>query len=569
MKYRTLEQLITSPEGPVAQNEKFVIFSMMFREGVTQKGHEELKKRYNEMGVPHEYEKLQLDKTLQVILEESLKRKFRKDVPIGVIDGTIPVEEREKIIDGLENGLGGIFCTAETGGESLDFTAANWTYFLDEHYVPDKEQQAIWRQLRKRQKRKVFVNHVRADNSLDIHNRDYVDKKRIIAKMGMDGVPPTAEEWSLLGDTEGKKFGELVKNSIGGVSINVHDAPIENIYDFEIKKRTRSSKKASGFTMTEYATTDAQKIMQLIGQNPLGCWQDPAFVELYMKALPNLSPHVVHTAKICDLITRAKTDEIVFPRKIVSEGSGPSLLYNSYQALKPVLKKNNIALPYIVDRDSSQLMLDNGNNPNQVLGDMAGKNSSFKKGQFDMVDNESISLLKDAMQVHSSLLEAHRILKPRGLVELIVKNMKFQDTFYSGMENLGFELLSEKNQGFSLSRDAFRRLRKSHGEHFAESYSAKLANTYMLLARKIDDPATVNPDNFWFETLGQEEPEESVRDPRESKSIIVVGKNGRSGRSRKTTTHDENGNGQLRKKGGRIARVGLNGVVESIEDGGD
>ncbi len=562
-KYRKLEQLITSLEGPIAKNEKFVVFSTMFREGVTEKGHQGLKESYGEMGLKKEYEKLELNKTLDIILKEALENNFKKKFEIGVIDGTIDVQEREKVVDGLNDGLAGIICTTETGGESMDFTSANWVYFLDEDYVPDTEEQALWRLLRKGQKKKVYVNHLRAKDTLDIENRDYVDKKRIIAKMAMDGVPPTEEEWSLLSDTEGERFGGLVKRTVGGVSINVYNANIEDILDFEIKKKVRGSRKVSSLSLAIYTTTDAQKIMQWIGQDPLDCWKDPEFVELYMKTLPNLSPHVVHTAKICDLITRAKNQEIKFPRSIVSEGSGPSLLYNAYQNLRPLLKHYKFSVPKITDRDTSQLMLDRGSNPNQVLGCMTGRDSIFKKEQFDMVDNESISLLKNAQEVHSHLLEANRILKPKGLIELIVKNMKFMDGFYSGLERLGFELISEKNQGFSLSRDAFRKLRNLHGEHFAESYSAKLSDTYMLLARKIDKPSKTSPEDFWFETLGIDEAEETPRDPRESKSIIVVNskgrKSGKKGRSKKSSGNEEVVNPK------REITVSANGVVESVK----
>lgn len=572
IKYRTLEQCITANDGPVARDEKFVIFSNMFREGVTEKGHQGLRRTYEEMGLSPLYLKLELEKTLEVILTESLEKKFRKQFKIGILDGTISVEDREKVVDDLKDGLCGIICTGDTGGTSLDFTAANWVYFIDEDYVPDTEQQELWRELRKGQKRKVYVNHIRAENTLDISNRDYVDKKRITAKMAMDGIPPTKEEWSLLGDTEGKRFAELIKKSVGGVSINVYEAEVENIFDFEMKKRVRGTKKENAINHTDYTTTDAQKVMQLIGRDPLGCWSNPEFVELYMKALPNLSPHVVHTAKICDLMARAKQGEIQFPRRIVSEGSGPSLLYNSYHSLESVLKSNGFRIPYIVDRDTSQLMLDQGKNPNKVLGNMTGEKSAFKNGQFDMVDNESISLLKNANEVHRHLLEANRILKPQGLLELIVKNMKFMNSFYSGIEDLGFELISEKNQGFSLTRDAFRRLKKIHGEHFAESYSSKLGETYMLLAQKVDKPGTSNPSNFWFETLGDEEPEESIRDPRESRSIIIPGKNGRG--NRKGRVKSKNGkavafeNGLSTRKG-RTARVNRNGIVEDISGGED
>ena len=135
--------------------------------------------------------------------------------------------------------------------------------------------------------------------------------------------------------------------------------------------------------------------------------------------------------------------------------------------------------------------------------------------------NESISLLKDAEQVHSHLLEANRILRPEGLIELVVKNIRFKDNFYSGIEKLGFEVLSEKNEGFSLNVDAFRRLRKLHGEHFAESYGAKLANTYMLLARRVDNPDKVDSKNFWFDQLSQDEPEEKPRSKDELKNVVI------------------------------------------------
>ncbi len=574
-KYRKLEQLITSLEGPVARNEKFVVFSTMFREGVTEKGHQGLRESYERMNLMSEYEKLELNKTLEVILKEALENNFKKKFEIGVIDGTIDVQEREKVVDGLNDGLAGIICTTETGGESLDFTSANWLYFLDEDYVPDTEEQALWRVLRKGQKKKVYVNHLRAKDTLDIENRDYVDKKRIIAKMAMDGVPPTEEEWNLLSDTEGERFGGLVRRTVGGVSINVYNADIEDILDFEVRKKIRGTRKVSSLSPAIYTTTDAQKIMQWIGQDPLDCWKDPEFVELYMKTLPNLSPHVVHTAKICDLVSRVKNRNIEkFPRNILSDGSGPSLLYNAYQNLRPLLKHYGFSLPKITDRDSSQLMLDRGNNPNQVLGCMTGKDSLFKDKQFDMVDNESVSLLRNASEVHNHLLESNRILKPRGLIELIVKNMKFMDSFYSGIEKLGFELISERNQGFSLSRDAFRKLRNLHGEHFAESYSAKLSDTYLLLARKIDNPSKANPEDFWFETLGYEH-EESVRDPRESKSIIVVNSKGRrsgKGRSKKSSVVGETSGNKVVVNPKREITVDSNGIVESVKkinkDGG-
>jgi hypothetical protein len=506
-KYRKLEELITGPQGPIEREEKFVVFSTMFREGVTEKGHAGLERRYNGMGLSKDYGALDLHRTIAEVLVDSIREKYGKEVEIGIIDGTKKVEEREQVVDQLRDGLAGIICTTETGGESLDFTPANWAYFLDEDYVPDTEQQALWRELRKGQRRKVYINHIRAADTLDEDNRDYVDKKRIIAKMAMDGVPPTEEEWGLLGDTEGKKFGDLVRKSVGGKSIDVREAEVVDIDDFEVRKRIRGSGKGRSLSSSIYETTGAQEVARIVGQDPIGCWQDPEFVKLYMKNLPNMSPYPVHTAKICDLIARSNRCEIDFPRSVLSEGSGPSILFQSYRALSQVLEKHGLKMPKITDRDLSQLMLDQGQNTRQVLGCMTGKDSKFRKGQFDLVDSASISLLRNPEEVHSHLLEANRVLKPEGLVELTVKNMRFQDEFYSGMETIGFELLSQRNQGFALEKAASRRIKSALGEHYSESFAAKLGDSYFLLAKKVDNPANADANDFWFETLA---PEESI-----------------------------------------------------------
>ena len=94
-----------------------------------------------------------------------------------------------------------------------------------------------------------------------------------------------------------------------------------------------------------------------------------------------------------------------------------------------------------------------------------------------MVDNESISLLRNPDEVKKCLLEANRVLKPGGLVELVVKNMRFLDKFYPGMEKLGFEPLTRKNEGFRVSREMFKRLKQQHGGHYAEAYSNKLSGS--------------------------------------------------------------------------------------------
>lgn len=545
-KFRALEELLVSDDGPIARGDNFVIFSSMLKEGITRPGNETLRRQYAAMGLEHEYERLNLDRTLTQVLEESMEERFGERIKIGIIDGSVKVDERKRRIAGLGSEYRGLLATIQTGGASLDFTEANWMMMLDRTYDPKDEDQAVWRELRNGQKKKVQIRHYEAVDSRDEDKAILVQRKRTIAKIGMDGHDPTDEEWAVLEDTKGDQLVEITKRRLGGRSINVYEAEIDSIDDFEVKRRiTRQGKKRYGQGVYDFTTTDAQEVMRLIGQDPQGCWLDPEFVDLYMRTIQNLAPHAVHTAKISDLARRAREGDLTFPRKVLSEGSGPSLLYSAYQTLTPVLKAQGLRVPRIWDRDISQLMLDQGENPNQILGNMNGRDSTVKAGSFDMVDNESITLLSNPQEVYQTLLEANRVLRPEGLLELVVKNKRFLspdkasnlDGFHSGLEQLGFEVLTERNDGFAVSSAMHRRLRDQHGEHFAESYAAKLANTYLLIARKQDKPADgVNPENFWFETIHPDDPSEdimNVRDPDESRSIITPRSRRKGGRSRK------------------------------------
>ncbi|MBS3157390.1 DEAD/DEAH box helicase family protein [Candidatus Woesearchaeota archaeon] len=451
------------------------------------------------------YRGLELDISFVNRLRETLKR-VNPDYDVGVIDGSvINVDERERTVDRLDEDLIGIVCTTDTGGESLDFTSASYVYLLDEDYTPKTTEQAIARVLRKGQQRKVNVTYLRGEDTLDEALRDYVVRKDITNRIAMDGYPLTEEERKILEDTEGKHFSDLIKSEIRGRSINVFDADIEDINAFDVKQRRRKSGGGYGQQVTDYTTTEAQEVMNRIGRDKFGCWKDPEFVELYMKALSSLSVPIVHRAKICDLVRRASLGEIEFPGRVLSEGSGPSLLYSAYHDLDEVLRRYGFEIPVIVDRDDSRLMLERGSNPKQVLGCMTGRGSGFRDGEFDMVDNESVTLLRNPSEVKSSLLEASRVLRPSGLIELITQNLRFSDEFYSGMERLGFEVLTGKNEGFSLGKEMFGRLRRELGEHYAQAYANKLAHTYLLIGRKVDGPDnSVDSDNFWF-TKGAEQ----------------------------------------------------------------
>src|SRR3989338_9046270 len=135
--------------------------------------------------------------------------------------------------------------------------------------------------------------------------------------------------------------------------------------------------------------------------------------------------------------------------------------------------------------------------------------SAFKDEVFDMIDNGSLPLLHDPKEVKKSLLESNRIIKPKGLLEVVIDSRRFKPEFYSGLEQLGFYILTEKNEGFVLNKGFKKRLKEEFGEHYAEAYASKLATTSLILARKEDKPAeNVDAEQFWFDKIiGLEEDE--------------------------------------------------------------
>ncbi len=162
-----------------------------------------------------------------------------------------------------------------------------------------------------------------------------------------------------------------------------------------------------------------------------------------------------------------------------------------------------------------------------------------------------LELTVEARKFHDGSIES----------EEIVGEKKVKRDFYAGLEKLGFELLSEKNQGFAVSREFFRKLKEEKGAHFAEAYERKLAETYFLLAKKVDNPTDVDEENFWWirpqspekdddleeENEDEEEaPSSEVRDPSESRSILMPSR--RRGRSRSRNNSGSNGENSLMGK---------------------
>jgi len=545
-KYQRLEEILTSEKGPVANGEKFVIFSSQFQNGVTRAGHERLQERYHKLGLDAEYESLGFDKSLSERLEDRVKEQLGIDLKIGIIDGKNERvidkngrTERDRVVNSLEDELGGIACTTDSASEGIDLTAANWGFFLDRDYSPKTQHQGQARLIRRGQDKDVKIMHFygvlnETDNkgeplrALDEAVRDYVYEKEENIQLAVEGGVQTKRERALLNENGNRRprLNELISGGLGGQAINVLEADV-GYGDFGVKKKVhRPSHVHITNTEREYeGITDGQRLIRWMGQDK-DCWKNPEFIELYVNSLQDLSVYPVHMAKIANLMHRAEAGEIEFPTRVLSEGAGPSLLYNAYHSLEADLKQHGFNIPIVFDRDTSQGMLDKGSNPNQILGDMTGRNSALDDGSFDMVDNQSLSLLNNPEEVKNCIVESNRILRPNGLMGLVVNNMEFADRkvrgenakrdFYAGVEGLGFDLVTDRNVGFVVNPQTRENLKKLFGDKYAQAYANKIAGSHFLLARKSRDPDTnTSVDNFWFTPTRQ--PEHYVAEEIESR----------------------------------------------------
>lgn len=498
-KYKELEDTVVAA---VRSGEKTVIFSSLFMEGVTSPP-TSIRERYVEIGKLDAYEKLGFEaadgtpRLLRERLEERLEKEFGRKYSIGVIDGGVnpreehgDVSERDKVLRAFKENPDyvAVLCTTKTGGEGLDMTAASWGIYLDEDYSPATMEQGDARLQRKGQKKEVHIRNLSGEETLDEAIRQYVQKKRLLIRMAVDGYPLTEEEKQLI--EERLQIKEIEKR-MGGKSRDLSQVEyIANMIETEVKsKRARGTREAVN---NGYDTTKAQLLRRLIAPfiNQGVGWNDPKLVELYASSVQELSVYALHRARVLYLVEQAKQGVLTFPSRILAEGSGPSLLYHACRDLEKIVKAEGFAVPEIWDRDLAPNMLAVGGNPNQVVGDMRGRGSTLEQGSFDFVDHESISLLRYMGDMKEAILETNRVLRPEGYVLFGAKDIRFANSFYAGLEQAGFLVLSEKGIALTPTKAFMQQVEENLGSEYADAYRNKLSGSYFILAQKFSSPAS-------------------------------------------------------------------------------
>ena len=86
------------------------------------------------------------------------KKLVEKEIGIGVISGSVTINERNKIIANKE--LNVLLIQIVAGGTGLNLQDYNFVYFTSPHFNPAIEEQAVCRVYRIGQKQNVTIKHV-------------------------------------------------------------------------------------------------------------------------------------------------------------------------------------------------------------------------------------------------------------------------------------------------------------------------------------------------------------------------------------------------------------------------
>ncbi len=493
-KYVRLDQLLTADDGPVACGDKFVVFSTMFAKHVTAAARQ-LRRQYEELGLSDAFASLNL-RPLHEELADVLSAQFGRSFNLTSVDGTTSDATRDKIGERLANGLDGVVVSTRAGGVSLNFSAANAAYLLDDHYSPAVREQAIARLARRGQKKKTTVRLLYGADSIDYAVDSLRAQKAEKNQMALDGIALLDEERKLIsGDGDSLRLKELFLRGRGGVSVDLSDSSVNSLDDF-VTKRVVTRKKGSSTVISSdaYEQTVAQELRARIMQDPIGIWHDEEFVALYCAHFSSLSPYVLARAKVVDLVKRARVGEITFPATVLADAAGPGILYDAFLDLDTLVRDCGFAVPEVVDRDFSLAMSARSSNPLKYVGDMC--DVSVVGGRtFDFVDNSSVSLLENKERVRDYVVGANAVLDVGGYLQLGLGGWRFSSSFFDGMKKSGFTPLV-KSHRYAVSKDFFSRLKASAGQHHAEAYRSKLEHSTFSLFEKVSAVAAVDADYF-------------------------------------------------------------------------
>ena len=136
------------------------------------------------------------------IVQKALEK---ANIPYLYIDGSIPVKERQKLVEQFQAGKCPVFIISlKAGGLGLNLTRANYVFHLDPWWNPAIEQQATDRAHRIGQHNAVTVYHFLSSGTIEEKIKRLHEQKRDLAENILEGT-------DMSGKITGKELLEMIK----------------------------------------------------------------------------------------------------------------------------------------------------------------------------------------------------------------------------------------------------------------------------------------------------------------------------------------------------------------------
>lgn len=127
------------------------------------------------------------------ILEEDIRNRF--DIPVMIINGTVPQDKRQLTLDEFEavSGSALLVLNPRVAGTGLNITSANHVIHYTLEWNPAVEDQASARSYRRGQKKTVFVYRLYYINTVEQIVNERIERKRDMAEKAIVGTEGTIE----------------------------------------------------------------------------------------------------------------------------------------------------------------------------------------------------------------------------------------------------------------------------------------------------------------------------------------------------------------------------------------
>jgi SNF2 family DNA or RNA helicase len=117
---------------------------------------------------------------------------------VGVIDGRLPIDDRQPLIDtfGVVRGGAALVLNPKAGGSGLNITAANHVIHYNPEWNPALEDQASARAHRRGQTRPVTVHRLLVADTVEDVVNDRLSRKRILSNTAVVGVEGKQDDYA-------------------------------------------------------------------------------------------------------------------------------------------------------------------------------------------------------------------------------------------------------------------------------------------------------------------------------------------------------------------------------------